>query len=678
VPSAQTGGQPKSLYTAKLKESGLTEADAKSLGFRFLDAKQTEKLWPGIPAVPSLQLNYYSPDGKTNGFYRVRYLAKPTGFSGATEKADQRYTQPPDTAPEIYFAKGHDWPSLFSDPAVALHITEGELKAACACLNGFPTLGLGGVWSWKSAKRGEALLPAFRGIVWKERTVFITFDSDAATNPGVAQAQSALCQALTAEGAQPFIVQLPSIGDGKKTGLDDLIVALGAEAYADACAEAQPYAAARELWSMNEEVVYIRSPGLVVAYRDDLRMTPVAFTSHAYANKHYYEQKVRKDGSVALEKCGLAKAWLEWPLRSELERITYAPGQPKITPEKEYNFWKGWGCEPKRGDVTPWRELLDFMFRSEPGARKWFEQWCAAPIQQPGLKLYSAAVLWGVATGTGKSLTGYSLMKIYGDNANEINERQLASDFNEWAQNKQFVMGDDVTSKESRNSVADLLKNMVTQQMLTINAKHLPTYHVRDCINYLFNSNHPDTFSLEDFDRRFFVHEVLGPPLPRAFYQAYDKWLKREGPSALFWHLLHVDMTGFDPQAPAMETNAKRLMVLDGKSDLGSWVAKLRENPDDTLRLGPAKISGDLFTTDQLLRVYDPEARSKATANGLGRELKRAGFRQVNEGKVIATQSGPKRLYAIRNQTQWLKATPKTISLNYDASRNPQEKPKKF
>ena len=66
--------------------------------------------------------------------------------------------------------------------------------------------------------------------------------------------------------------------------------------------------------------------------------------------------------------------------------------------------WPGWGVEPCKGDVTLWRELLDFLFHGADAAhREWFERWCAYPIQHPGAKMKSTLVIHG-PQGTGKNM----------------------------------------------------------------------------------------------------------------------------------------------------------------------------------------------------------------------------------------------------------------------------------
>lgn len=651
---------PKELFASRLAESGLEPRDAKHLGLKLLTGKQAMRLSPAFAPVPSLRIQYHDERGRATGFYRLRYLEKPPGFKGQVGDP-QRYAQPPNTAPTVYLPRTRAWEALLqsSEP---LHLTEGELKAACACKHGFPTIALGGVWSWRSAKRGEALIPEIKRWRWKDRTVYIAFDSDSATNPQVARACTELCEALTALGAMPHVVTIPQLEANKKTAIDDLIVSQGREAYAAAVTDSKPFSQAKELWQLNGEVAYIKDPGLVVVMQDGRKLAPQAFVTHAYSNRVYHRQAVRKDGSALIEEEPLARAWLEWPLRAELSRITYAPGQSRVTRANEFNSWRGWGIEPKKGDATPWKELLDHLFGKKREERRWFEAWLAKPLQEPGTKMNTAAVLWGVRKGTGKSLVGYSMGRIYGVNFAEIGEDDLASSFNEWARDRQFVMVDDVASAQTRGPLAERLRTMITRRTLRINIKFLPAYEVPDCVNYYFTANHPDALTREDFERRYFVHEVDAVPRERQFYRRYLDWLDKGGAAALFHHLLGIDASWLHAGDHAPETEAALAMTRDTKSDIASWVERLREDPDGALRLGGAVVSRPVLTTQELLRIYDPDGKTRVTANGLGREMKRAGFRQVNGGKVVWTPQGPQRLYAVRDIEVWLRASPKAIA----------------
>src|ERR1044072_7309831 len=93
-----------------------------------------------------------------------------------------------------------------------------------------------------------------------------------------------------------------------------------------------------------------------------------------------------------------------------------------------FNVWPGWGCEPKKGDITLWKKLLDHLFTdADKEDRIWFERWLAYPLQHPGTKMYSAAVMHGIYHGTGKSLIGFMMGKIYGRNFTEVSKDMLDS-----------------------------------------------------------------------------------------------------------------------------------------------------------------------------------------------------------------------------------------------------------
>lgn len=672
---------PKALALAKLQTSGLTVEDARRAHLEALSAAQVVKLSPTFKAYPALKLPYHDMRGRRTGFYRLRYLGELNGFDALRKKAP-RYVQAPDTTVEVYLPPYVDWPKLAADPGVSVLVTEGELKALASAKCGFPTLGLGGVWSWRSAKKGVEFVETLARFRWEGRAVYVVFDSDAATKPDVARALHALAEQLTGRGARPYVVRLPVVTDEAgavvtgKVGLDDFLLAKGKDALAALLTETEPYSAAAELWRLNGEVVYIRDPGLVIVLADGRKLAPKAFKEHAYANRYYVEHGFDAKGQPRLTKKPAATAWLAWEQRSELAQLTYAPGQPRVTVGGAYNYWPGWACEPRRGDVRLWQDLLAYLFGTDPerAHREWFERWLAYPLQHPGTKLYSAAVLWGATQGTGKSLIGYTMARVYGANFVEINDEDLGGSFNEWAQHKQFVLADDVTGAEYKKALMDRLKGMITRQRLRINAKYVPTYELPDCLNYYFTSQHPDAFMIDDTDRRYFVHEAPDVPQPDAWYRAYDAWYKSpEGTAALFHHLLHLDLRGFDPNRSPPVTAAKRAMIADSKSDLGAWVARLKENADQLLRVGTVALRSDLYTNEQLLALYDPSAARRVTANGMGRELKKAGFRQAHGGAVVATARGPQRLYVVRNPGRWAHARPADLGAHYDEAHGAGE-----
>lgn len=649
----------------RLGESGLTLEEAETLGMALTDNAST--LADNYVARPALILNYRDPwTGKPLSsspahppFHRIRYLGpEPVGFKALSDEKPRRYAQPPNSGLCAYFpvGLGVDWNIIFNDLTKPIIITEGEIKACAGCKEDYATIGLGGVWNWRSAANGIPLLPEIEAVPWIGRRVFIVFDSDIRTNPNVLAALHSLAETLFQRGAMPMMAVLPEIEEGRKTGLDDYIVAQGGDALDELLTGAQHLTLARSLFSISKEVVYVRDPGIVVVRETNQRISPNGFTAHAYAARIYHEQVIDKDGNFKLKSVKAAQAWMSWPIRAELGRMTYAPGEPKETTEggvSAYNLWEGWGCEPKKGNVKPFLQLIKHIFLgAEEASLDWFMRWLAYPIQHPGAKMFSSSVIWGTHQGTGKSLIGYSMKRIYGKNFTKIGQAELEGQFTEWAENKQFVLGDDVTGSNKRAHV-DLLKKMITQEEIRINVKNIPSYEVPDRINYLFTSNNPDAFFMDDEDRRYFVHEVKVTPLPDEFYVEYKRWLNEEGPSALFHYLQNLDLGDFNPAAAAFKTAARDRMIADGRSDLGTWVATLKLDPTGILSIGEIPIPGDLFTAKELLDLYDPLRRQNISAAGLARELRRQGFNLVLDGAVFRSGEGKlERFYAVRGD--WL------------------------
>lgn len=628
---------------SKLEESGLAEPTIiKQHQWTPMTREDAAKL--GVaPAFAGFKIPYFDIAGKPLKFWRYRYMEDTrAGFTKVANAKPLRYIQPAHTGTELYLSPIVDWKATAADPNVDLWITEGELKSACACLFGFATIGLGGVWCFKSTRNAQMLVEAFGAFNWDRRRVYVCYDSDASSNPQVLKAETVLCHELSLLGACPAVVRLPSKADGHKNGMDDYLVEYGGSSLEVLRQQATDFAEARELHQLNEEVTYVRDPGLVVRLDTMQKIAPQAFTSHAYADRTVVRTVTDTNGNTRLVRQPAAKLWIQWPGRAAVQRMTYAPGQERCAEENGVaclNTWSGWGCASKKGDVKPWKALLEYIFESaEPEHLKWFEQWLAYPIQYPGTKLYTAAVVWGRVQGTGKSLIGYCMKRIYGSNFTEIRDQDLQGSFNGWAENRQFVMGDEITGGDKRGS-ADRMKAMITQQLLRVNVKFVPEYTVPDRVNYYFTSNHPDAFFLEDTDRRFFIHEAPSVPKPSEWYREFVRWLNGDGGPALRHHLENLDLTGFSPEDHAPVTEAKREMMFDGQSDLGAWVRILLDDPDTILRAGGVVMPYALWSTAELLQLYDPEERKKVTANGLGRELKRAGVPwegrcRTAEGKV--------------------------------------------
>jgi hypothetical protein len=204
-----------------------------------------------LPAVARMRHNtgylipYRSVGG--GGFYRLRLL-------GSLPEGTPKYIQTQGRENHLYIPPqlGEDW---MDDPSQDLIITEGEKKALKAVQEGWATVALGGVDSWRThrlvvpkdaitkaeGKKGgvgyavkfdekalksleQEVIEEFLDATWEGRQVHLVFDSDGegAANEGVRRAAFELALWLEDRGARVDQVVLPGSDNGK-VGLDDFL-----------------------------------------------------------------------------------------------------------------------------------------------------------------------------------------------------------------------------------------------------------------------------------------------------------------------------------------------------------------------------------------------------------------------------------------------------------------------
>lgn len=640
------------LMLEDLKRSGITDKHAASLGLKYLTPKQTvDRTGQPRADVPSYLIPYYTIGGKTTDYWRIRYLDAPRGAFGARME-DRRYTQPSDTPPHLYFPKTVKWMNpIARDASEPIVITEGEKKAAAGCIAGLPTIGLGGVWSWKSKQFKMDMLPEFDVITWENRPVYLCFDSDMNDKPQVAGALHALAGKLLDRGSVVNLVYLPDASDGSKVGLDDFLVGFKpkdrAEAFMHLIQNAsEEFSESVELYRLNDEIAIIGATQVYHFEEKKMFGSKAPLKDIAFAGR-----KVTIVNPAGMPKQHHAiDLWLEWPKRRTHTGLTYSPGEPIVTAKEEVNVWPGWAVEPEMGNVQPFINLMEYLCQDEPIFLDWFLKWLAFPLQHPGIKLKQSVVLWSPLQGVGKTFVGVLMGDIYGSNYVNLTQEQLHDKFNDWAARKQFVLGDEITGSDRRRD-ADRLKQLITQESISINAKYQASYSLPDCINYLFTTNHPAAFFLEDADRRFAIHRIEAEPRPRKFYKEIDTWRKNGGPAHLFDYLLQYDTTGFDADAPALITEAKEEMIGLGRTELEDWMDTLLTSPTDILQMDGHKSGKELWTATELIEFFDPSGTRSRNISpvSIGRLLAkhRLHRRQVKaKGKVL-------KLWPIINSDDW-------------------------
>ena len=85
-------------------------------------------------------------------------------------------------------------------------------------------------------------------------------------------------------------------------------------------------------------------------------------------------------------------------------------------------------------------------------------------------------------------------------------------------------------------------------------------------------------------------------------------------------------------------------------SNLSSWIRALILNPNVNKKL----LKRDVWTSEELLDIYDPAKEQRLSVNGMSRALSAASVTKVYDGRAIKLRNGVQnRYFIIRNKDIW-------------------------
>ncbi|MFO0836895.1 MAG: phage/plasmid primase, P4 family [Phycisphaerae bacterium] len=268
-----------------------------------------------------------------------------------------KYESPRSAPNRAYFPPGFEEAAQRATEPILL--TEGEKKALAAIQHGFPCLGLVGVWGF-AEKRGRRrtgsatgpreLLPDLNRVQWNGRRVYVLFDSDGVDKPDVRMAEREVSRLLRGRGADVRIIRLPKLADGK-TGLDDFLVAKGADALRELLSAAPTFAGGKDVVAAGDDRPMVLAD-MLISERYLRDGTPLA--RHWRDELHEYDGRCfRRIANNDLSKIVLV--WLDKVndrARPRLARdVVEALGaRLLVRAEVEQPVWLG---DPKDGPANP-------------------------------------------------------------------------------------------------------------------------------------------------------------------------------------------------------------------------------------------------------------------------------------------------------------------------------------
>jgi hypothetical protein len=553
---------------------------------------------------------------------------------------------PPNEYPHAYLPPIYDWSKLQRGQRVYIH--ESAIKSINGAVLDTASVGLNGVWGWRSKKHSIALVEEMRDLPWKalELNPVIVFDSNANDNWQVQEAESRLAAKIyELTGRMASALRVPKGPENTDQGFDDYRVRVGDVAAREFLDGAGTIIDINEIELMKIElntlVCVVRSMGAIAEQRTATVMGSNTFTGVNYA---HYTSEIEDDNGRS-RTVNVPRLWLADARRAEVEKLEYLPGAPRLVPSRtrelpNLNTWNASDLLPESGDVDAWLELLVSGVPDED-MQQWLIAWCAYPLQNLGKKMASYPLVFG-PSGTGKNLFFKPLHAIYGHNAVLIGKEQILSNFNSVYAQKQFVHIDELQRAKGDDAVTQKIKMLTTSERLVVNTKGVQEYEVNNCANLAITSNYWDCIKLDADDRRACVLR-WDPALTgvdhrgdQEYWAKYVQWTEHGGSAALFYWLLRQDIRWFDPNAWAPASKWKGHVTEATRSALESWVNDLWVDSTEVLPMGGN--GRCLYTAKELCVLFYGQGESELTpgqVKNMTNELRNKGFNQAHNGALI-------------------------------------------
>jgi hypothetical protein len=271
-----------------------------------------------------------------------------------------------------------------------------------------------------------------------------------------------------------------------------------------------------------------------------------------------------------------------------LAGITYAAGESVLVAREGQVYGNRWADArpaPVEGDITPW---LDHLHRMIPEAREREHMLdvIAHKVQRPDVKINHAILHIG-RQGSGKdSLYEPFLWAVGGNRSSRRNVAIVRNEEvqSQWGYNyeSEIMVFEELrqTEAKDRRALENQLKPVIAAppEFISVNRKGLHPYQALNRMFVLAFSNERVPLSLPSEDRRWFVVYSEAPRMTDDEGARLWKWLDAGGCSAVAAWLHKRDVSAFNAGATPPMTEAKAIMVEQGRSGAESFLVDQLEN----------------------------------------------------------------------------------------------------
>lgn len=274
------------------------------------------------------------------------------------------------------------------------------------------------------------------------------------------------------------------------------------------------------------------------------------------------------------------QTWMTDSHRRSYNRVVFDP-DPDYHPEVgEYNLWRGWPIEAKKGSCKLFlNHVMENLARGDKDLYDYIISWLADAVQNPTVRPGVAIVLQSPEEGTGKSSFMEYVLAMYGKYGMiETSMKNLFGDHNQQLMNKLMVFADDATWAGDR-AHRGILNNLVTSSRLSINPKGVNQFEVESFMRLVFATNHEWAMSVSATNRRFVLIQA------KAVKSESERVLRRArvikmleerdqgGAEALLHYLMHYPIKRDLRVIPSTELLLEnRVKTMEQEDPLRAWL----------------------------------------------------------------------------------------------------------
>jgi len=265
------------------------------------------------------------------------------------------------------------------------------------------------------------------------------------------------------------------------------------------------------------------------------------------------------------------KFWKEHQWRREVTIVFEPKG---TTNPSEFNLWRGFGVEPRRG----WRKqrrLLQHIWkvicRRDKVKFRYFIRWLAWAVQNPDKHSEVIVVLKSRKQGTGKSTVGVVMLQIFGPHGALIDDKdRLLGRFNDWLETKSFVLGEEIMWAGDPKST-DKLKSIITANKLQVERKNAAVREIPNRLHPMMTTNHDHAVAAGVGDRRNVVYDVSDEhACDKNWFDPLYQDLETGGTSEFLWFLQSLRLDDWHPRQIIKTAEATEQQCMSADS-ISQW-----------------------------------------------------------------------------------------------------------